>query len=104
MKLFKDNQGRSVRLTDERLNHLETQRPEMVDQLNRISETLTVPDRIIRSKTDITVELFYKHYENAPVSEKILCVVVKRAQDDNFVITACYTDTIKRGEILWEKK
>jgi hypothetical protein len=104
MKLFKDNQGQSIRLTDERLDHLETQHPEMVGQLNRISETLMVPDRIIRSKTATTVELFYKHYETTPVSEKILCVVVKTAQDYNFVITAYYTDTIKRGQILWEKK
>jgi len=104
MRIFEDNQGRLVRLTDERLEHLESQHPEMVGQLSRISETLKVSDKIIRSKIDKTVELFYKHYKTTPVSEKILCVIVKASQSDNFVITAYYTDTIKRGQILWEKK
>ena len=83
---------------------METQHPEMVGQLNRISETLMMPDRIIQSKTDTIVELFYKHYQTTPVSEKILCVVVKKAQNDTFIVTAYYTDTIKRGKVLWEKK
>ena len=104
MELFKDCLERSVRLTDERLEHFENQHPEMVGQLNRISETLKEPDKIIQSKTDKTVELFYNHYKTTPVSEKILCVVVKTSRDDNFVITAYYTDTIKWGKVLWEKK
>ena len=104
MRIFEDNQGRSVRLTDERLEHLENHHLEMVGQLTRISETLKEPDQIIQSKTDTTVELFYKHYKTTPVSEKILCVVIKTLQNDHFVITAYFTDTIKRGQILWEKK
>jgi hypothetical protein len=104
MKIFKDYRGRSFRLTDERLEHFENHHPEMAAQLNRISETLKAPDKIIQSKTDKTVELFYNHYKITPVSEKMLCVVVKTSRDDNFVITAYYTDTIKRGKILWEKK
>lgn len=104
MKIFEDYRGRSVRLTDERLDHLENQHPEMVGQLDRISQTLKMPDKIIQSKTDKTVDLFYNHYKTTPVSEKKLCVVVKTSGDDNSVITAYYTDTIKRGQILWEKK
>ena len=29
---------------------------------------------------------------------------VKTLPDDHFIITAYYTDTVKRGEVLWEKK
>ena len=97
MRIFEDYQRRSVRLTDERLKHLENPHPGMGGQLNRISKTLKTPDKIIRSKTDTTVELFHKRYKITPVSEKILCVVVKTSRDDNFVIAAYYTDTIKRG-------
>ncbi len=104
MEIFEDYRGRSVRLTDERHIHLENQHPEMVGQLNRISQTLKVPVIIIQSKTDQTVELFYNHYKTTPVSEKILCVVVKTSHDNHYVITAYFTDTIKRGQILWEKK
>jgi hypothetical protein len=37
------------------------------------------------------------------VTSKFLCTVVKVLPDDNFIITAYYTDTIKQGEGLWEK-
>ena len=104
MEIFQDYRGRSVRLTDERHTHLENQHPEMVGQLSRISQTLKAPDKIIQSRTDQTVELFYNHYKNTPVSEKILCVVVKTSHNNHFVITAYFTDNIKRGQILWEKK
>jgi hypothetical protein len=104
MQLFKDIHGRSIRLTEERRLHLQTEHPEMAEQLPRIKETLTGPDKIIRSRTDEAVELFYKHYPSTPVTQKFLCVVVKTLLDDNFIVTAYYTDTIKRGAILWEKK
>lgn len=104
MKGFQDYKGRIIRLSDERLDHLETEHPEMVSQLERISETLAYPERVVRSKTDTSVELFYKHYPTTPVSENFLCIVVNTFRDENFVVTAYYTDRIKGGDLLWEKK
>lgn len=104
MQLFQDIHGRSIRLTEERRLHLENEHPEMKGQVLRIVETLARADRIVRSRTDETVELFYKHYPLTPVTDKFLCTVVKALPDDAFIITAYYTDTIKRGEVLWEKK
>lgn len=101
---FGDLWSRSIRLTDERLDHLETDHPEMRGQAPRIAETLANPDWIIRSRTDSTVELFYKHYSSTPVMTKFLCVVVKTQPEDRFIITSYYTDAVKRGEVLWEKK
>jgi len=49
------------------------------------------------------VELFYRNYETTPVSHKFLCVVVKVLPDDLFMITAYFTDTVKKGLLLWEK-
>jgi len=98
-----DIRNRSIRLTDERLQHLETDHPEMAGQRLRIAETLADPDRIIRSRTDSTVELFYKWHAVTPVTAKFLCVVVKALPDDPFMITAYHTDAVKRGEGLWEK-
>ncbi len=60
--------------------------------------------RICKSRTDLEVELFYRHYDITPVTEKYLCTVVKVLVGDLFIITAYFTDTIKRGEMLWEKK
>lgn len=104
MQFFKDIHNRSIRLTEERRLHLETDHPEMTGQVPRIAETLSNPDKILRSRTDVTVELFYKHYPSTPVTTKFLCVVVKTLPGDNFIITAYYTDMMKRGDILWEKK
>jgi hypothetical protein len=87
MLYFHDLRNRSIRLTNERLHHLETDHPEMAGQTARIADTLVAPDRIVRSRTD-----------------KFLCIVVKGLPDDQFIITSYYTDAVKRGEVLWEKK
>lgn len=103
MQLFNDIHNRVIRLTAERQQHLQTAHPEMTEAISRIAETLTHPDQIVRSTTDTTVELFYRYYPSTAVTSKFLCTVVKVLPDDNFIITAYYTDTIKRGERLWEK-
>ena len=103
MESFRDVHNRSIRLTEERQRHLQASHPEIADSVFRIAETLADPDRIVQSVADETVELFYRHYPSTPVTSKLLCVVVKVVTDDNFVITAYYTDTIKRGESLWQR-
>lgn len=62
------------------------------------------PDKIVRSWTDKEVELFYRDYYATPVGRKFLCVVVKVLPDDAFMITAYFTDTVKKGLVLWEMK
>jgi hypothetical protein len=104
MKRFEDVYGRGIRLTSERQLHIENDHPEMGSQIDKIKETLSQPERIIRSKTDPEVELFYRHYDETPITEKYLCVVVKTPINDRFIITAYFTDTIKRGEMLWQKE
>lgn len=104
MTEIQDIWGRIIRLTDERLNHLETDHPEMQGQIPRITETLREPDQIIRSNTDVQVELFYKYYPTTPVTSKLLCVVIKALSDDSFIITSYFTDYVKRGEVIWEKR
>lgn len=43
-------------------------------------------------------------YNTTPVTEKYLCVIIKASVSDLFIITAYFTDTIKRGMILWKRK
>jgi len=103
MAVLEDFNKRSIRLTDERRQHLESTHPEMKGQIGRVGETLASPDKVVRSRTDLSVELFYKFYQSTPVTEKYLCVVVKSLERDHFIITAYFTDSIKRGEVLWER-
>ncbi|QWR77423.1 PBECR2 nuclease fold domain-containing protein [Candidatus Magnetomonas plexicatena] len=95
---------RKIRLTDERLKHIEAVHPEMFQQFDKIKDTLAEPDIVVRSISDSHVELFYRYYMFTPVGVKYMCVVVKQGENDFFVITSYFTDTIKRGVILWEKK
>ncbi len=104
MKWFKDIHNRQIRLTDERQEHIETDHPEMLGEVDKIEETLSNPDIIVRSRTDPDVELFYRHYDITPVTDKYLCVVVKILGENMFIITVYFTDTIKRGKVLWERK
>jgi hypothetical protein len=76
----------------------------MTEQIEKIRETLSSPERIVRSRTDSDTELFYRYYNITPVTKKYLCVVVKVFADDLFIITAYFTDTIKKGDVLWIKK
>ncbi len=103
MRTFEDRQGRPVRFTEERLEHLHDSHPEMRGQLDRIAQTLREPDRIVRSRTDPEVELFYREYDETPVTRKFLCAVVKGGIEGPFLVTAYFTDSVKRGEVLWEK-
>lgn len=103
MHEFEDTHDRPVRFTKERREHLEGSHPEMRGQLERIAETLREPAQVVRSRTDPAVELFYRRYTSTPVTTKYLCAVVKRDQGDAFLVTAYFTDSIKRGDVLWKR-
>lgn len=96
MRVLSDATGLDIRLTDERLEHIE-RRPEMEDQLERIEETLREPDDVRVSDQDDSVVLYHRRYADTPVTEKILLVVVKRDVESPFLITAFFTDRLKSG-------
>lgn len=102
MRTFEDRQERRVRLTQERHDHLLEGHPEMRGQLDRVAQTLRKPEKVVRSQTDPAVELFYREYNETPVTRKFLCAVVKTGAEDSFLVTAYFTDAVKRGEVLWE--
>ena len=84
MSSIKDCLNRNVRITDERINHIRENHPEFSykDFDEKMINTLQLPDIIILSSSDKTVELFYKYYFNTPVGEKWLCIVVKNLEND----------------------
>ncbi len=103
MKVLKDYQGRDVRLTDERLAHI-LEHPEMANLEAALEETLRDPKLVIQSRSDPNAELSYRFYVGTMVGDKWLCVVVKYAANDAFVVTAYLTDQPKKGEQLWPNK
>ena len=100
MKLLADYQGRQVRLTAERLQHI-LEHPEMAKLEGAVAQTLHQPQLVIQSRTDATAELSYRFYYGTTVGDKWLCVVVKYQAEDAFVLTAYLTDKPKKGVQLW---
>ncbi len=86
MRLLTDHEGRSFRLTDERLAHL-LEHPEMAGLESQIAETLSRPELVIQSNVDETVRLYYRRYRGTLVGDKYLCVVAKAVMSDAFVLT-----------------
>jgi hypothetical protein len=66
-----DYEGTGIRLTDERLDHIE-RRPELQAQLDRIEETLQDPDEVRESDQDDTVVLYHRKYPDTPVTDTVV--------------------------------
>jgi hypothetical protein len=96
-----DYQGRSIRLTAERREHI-LEHPEMADQLARVLETLQAPESVVATAADETVHVYQRYYETTPVTSKFLLVAVKSLVADAFVLTAFFSRREKKGTLLWK--
>ena len=100
MHRLRDYRGRFIRLTNERLAHIQDH-PEMHGMDAAIALTLAAPETVVRSVSDPQVELYYRFCEETRVGDKYICVAVKLPVNDAFVLTAYLTDSIKRGVLVW---
>jgi hypothetical protein len=62
-----------------------------------IEQTLLHPERVVQSFSDAEARLYHRLYFGTLVGAKHLCVVVKLAAGDAFVLTAYLTDRVKKG-------
>ncbi len=99
---IRDVLGNSLSQRGDRHRHI-LERPEMLNQEERIKETLKDPDIIKESNHAEDVLLYYRLYETTPVTRKYMLVVAKIDNSKGFVITAFYTDKIKKGATRWER-
>lgn len=76
---------------------------EMTGQLRKLRSTLRSPDRVLLSRLDASVRLYYRSFESTPVGSKHLMVAVKDVEDDAFVITAFFTGEVRGGAEVWVK-
>lgn len=95
--------GKVVSLDESRWHHV-LEHPEMKKQLEAVKETIVNPDEIRESTHDSSVLLFYKLYKTTPVTKKYLLVVVKTQNKEGFIVTAFFTDIMKKGGLVWKKK
>jgi hypothetical protein len=85
------------------LRHI-LEHPEMAELESALAKTLRQPHYVIQSRTDPGAALSYRFYVGTKVGDKWLCVVVKYAANDAFVVTAYLTDQLKKGVQLWPRK
>ena len=103
MRVIEDYEGRTIRLTDERLSHI-LEHPEMRGMEERIAETVRHPEQVLESLSDPQARLYYRFYVGTPVGDKHLCVAVKLEQNDAFVLTAYLMRKPVGGRQLWPKR
>jgi len=76
-----------------------TKHPVMAGRERDVQEALQNPEEIRLSRRHPAVYLFYK-------SERVgrwVCAVVRRLEDEGFLITTYPTDAIKEGVRIWPK-
>lgn len=92
-----------VELTDERKSHIVLKHPELKTHIKKISQVLSSPDTIRRSKFDQESLLFYKYFDKIK-GGKYINVTVKKGEERNFILTAYITDRIRAGEVYENAK
>jgi hypothetical protein len=104
MQKLTDYLNRGVRFTEERKRHILENHPELKNHMEKISEVILDPEMVVTSKLDSSIELYYRYYTNTNVGNKYLCAIVKVLENDFFIVTVYFTDKIKEGKLIWEKK
>ena len=96
--------GKRIRLTEGKYDHVCRRHPEVSGEINKMKETLAIPQMIRRSLYDERVWLFYRFFEETPVTEKYLMVAVRILNDEGLVVTSYFTDKIIMGVEIWREK
>lgn len=95
--------GVPIRLTDERWQHICDRHPEMLDQRQRILETLSDPDQIQQGDSGELLAL--RFYTDSPLGSKFLVVAYREiSPEDGFILTAYFTNRPSPQRItLWTR-
>ena len=88
-----DKTGRKIRLTKRQWDHITEKHSDMVGKEEEIKKALIKPDAIIPHKFDDMSRNYYLHNKN---EKAYLLVSVRYLNGEGFVITAFYTQSIRR--------
>ena len=104
MQTFQDYQGRQVRLTDERLDHILENHEDMEPLVFAIRETVESPDAVVQSNSNRNARQFYREYTGTHAGDKHVCVVIIMLEDDAFISSAYLREQVREGIVLWENQ
>jgi len=100
-RYFKDKFNNKIKLTDKQWNHIIKEHPEVEDYKDRLSETLSKPDLVKRSKRNKDTFLYYRCYNDIYKGKYLLAVV--EIKEKSMILTCYITDRIKEGDVIWKK-
>jgi hypothetical protein len=102
VKIVKSVTGIPIRLTPERVEHIERRHPEMLGQEERILEVVSSPDLVQEGDSGTLIGV--KHYSKTPLTRKYCAVVYRElSEEDGFVLTAYFTSKpLERRKTVWK--
>jgi hypothetical protein len=101
MELIRSINDVPIRLTNERWQHITIRHPELVDQQEKLLETIAKPDRIQAGDTGELLAI--RFYPQTPLTSKFMVVAYREVSvDDGFILTAYFTNRPSTRRItLW---
>jgi len=103
VKIVKSVKGILVRLTPERLEHIERRHPEMAGEENRILETLSSSDYVQEGEAGTLIAI--RHYEKTALTEKYCSTVYRElSEEEGFVVTASLASRpASWRKVIWKR-
>lgn len=92
---IKDKTGRKIRLTKKQWSHIVKRHPDLSGKEESIKGILGKPDTITHHKFDKKAANYYRYDKN---EKAYFFVAVKYLNGTGFVITAFYTQQIKKND------
>lgn len=87
MQIVTSVAGVPIRLTPERMEHIERRHPEMSGEGDRLLETVSLPDYVQEGDAEALIAV--RDYPKTPLTQKYCCVVYRElSEDDGFIVTA----------------
>jgi len=96
--------SKKIILTEGKYDHVCKRHPEVLGETNKMKKTLASPHIVRKSLYNEKVWLFYRFFEDTPVTEKYLMVAARVFNNEGFVVTSYFTDKVKIGEEIWKEK
>jgi len=96
--------GKKIVLTKGEYSHVCKRHPEVLGEIGKMKRTVAAPQIVRRSLYDEKVWLFYRFFEDTPVTEKYLMVAARILNDEGLVVTSYFTDKVKMGGEVWRER
>jgi hypothetical protein len=95
--------AKKVKLPESQRSHIIFFHPEVLQENGeRITKTSLEPEIVAQGVT-VGTRVCYRFSDSTPVTSKYLALVVKVFSGEGFIITAYFTERVKRSRIIWKK-